>query len=79
MVIFTLSNHVLIYSVSKKTLLVVAETSNKNSPLYIIKTVTKGNNMYFSTTEQKIIYGFNLQQCIQNANINMYIRYKLAN
>ena len=60
LVIFTLSNHVLIYSLKNKNLLVVAETSNKNQPLYITRTVTKGKNLYFSATEQKLVYAFNL-------------------
>ena len=41
LVIFTLSNHVLIYSLRNKNLLVVAETTNKNQPLYVTRTVTK--------------------------------------
>ena len=60
MIILTLSNHILIYSVAKKTLLAVAEAQGKNSPYYICRIATRGRMFYFSATEQKNIYAVNL-------------------
>ena len=78
MIILTLSNHILVYSVAKKTLLVVAEAQGKNNPYYICRTATRNNMLYFSATDQKNIYGVNLEEVIKHANITSYTKYKIA-
>ena len=78
MIILTLSNHILIYSVAKKTLLVVVEAQGKNSPYYIMRTATRDKILYFSATEQKNIYAVNLEETIKQATISNYIKFKIA-
>jgi hypothetical protein len=50
LIIFTLSNHILIYSLEKKILLVVVEAQGKNTPYYINRTATRGSLLFFSAT-----------------------------
>lgn len=77
LIILTLSYYVVIYSVGKKSLMMVSEAQGKN-PYYIIKTCTKGKFLYFSCTGQRNVYSINLEECMRNGSIAGYIKYKIS-
>lgn len=50
LIVFTLSNHILLYSLETKTMLVVTEATHNKMPLYITQTTTKDTTLYFTAT-----------------------------
>jgi hypothetical protein len=76
LVILTLYNHVLVYSLDKKILIFVGEAQNKN-PYFIEKSVMRKQTLYFIATDQHFIYSINIPEAINAGAINNYTKFKL--
>ena len=75
-ILLSLSNHILIYSIDKKSLLSITEMHSKSTPYYITKIVSEGKFIYFSATDQKCLFSVSLDNCIKNQP--NYTKFKIS-
>ena len=58
-IVLTLSDHILVYSLEKRTLVFAGEARGKN-PYYISKVATANKYLYFSAVDQRNVYSIDL-------------------
>jgi hypothetical protein len=76
-VILTLSNHILIFSLELKSLLFIGEAIHGKIPCFIQKAIVFKRVLYFAANDHHQIFAMPLKECIANAAMPTFTRYKM--
>ena len=73
----TLYNHILVYSLAEKSLVVVGEAVHNKNPCFIEQAAVNKGILFFTATDHHSLFALSLPEAVRLRSINQFVRFKL--
>ena len=73
----TLYNHILVYSLAEKSLVVVGEAVHSKTPCFIEQSAVSKGILFFTATDHHSLFALSLTEAVRTRHIHQFVRFKL--